>query len=206
MSDSSAKRTRSSLLVRIRDVEDATSWKTFVDLYAPMIYNYCRRKGLQDADAADVAQEVMTEVARCIRSFEYQPERGRFRDWLGTVTRRQLARFFERRKRAARTGQAESCENELEQVAGPQADPEWTDDFNAQIVRIALQRIRPHFEPPTWRAFELVWLENRSAADAAAILQISVSAIYVAKSRVLKRLEEEVLTLAEESPFLARDS
>src|SRR5262245_51158989 len=98
MSDDSALHTRPSLLVRLRDAGDSASWQTFVDLYGPVLYRYARRRGLQDADATDVAQEVLAEVARCIRAFEYQPERGRFRDWLGTVLCRRLARFWEKHK------------------------------------------------------------------------------------------------------------
>src|SRR5581483_3188670 len=73
MSDESASQsTRPSLLMRLRDAGDAGAWATFVDVYTPLVYGYLRRRGLQDADAADVAQEVMTEVARSIRAFEYQ--------------------------------------------------------------------------------------------------------------------------------------
>lgn len=81
--------TRPSLLLRIlriRDSADAEAWRQFADLYARVICGYCRRRGLQDADAADVTQEVLAQAARSIRSFEYSPERGRFRGWLGTVT------------------------------------------------------------------------------------------------------------------------
>jgi len=88
--------TQSSLLVRIRDARDVESWKTFVAIYAPLIYRDCRRKVLQDADAADLCQEVLAQVARSMPTFEYQPGRGRFRDWLGTVTRHRIARFLEK--------------------------------------------------------------------------------------------------------------
>jgi DNA-directed RNA polymerase specialized sigma24 family protein len=77
MSDeNSSLNTRPSLLARIRDAQDAVSWQLFVNIYAPVIYRFCRHKGLQDANAADVTQETLVETARCIRTFEYQPERG----------------------------------------------------------------------------------------------------------------------------------
>ena len=102
MTDSdSGGQTRPSLLLRLRDAADAASWQTFAETYAPLIYRHCRRHGLQDADAADVTQEVLDQVVRSIRTFEYRPERGRFRDWLGTVTRHKLARFHRRQGRAA---------------------------------------------------------------------------------------------------------
>ncbi len=80
-----AVQTRPSLLARVRDVRDADAWQTFVTLYAPLVYRYVRQRGLQDADAADLTQDVMSAVARSIRTFEYRPERGRFRDWLRTI-------------------------------------------------------------------------------------------------------------------------
>lgn len=164
-----------------------------METYLPMIYRYARRIGLQDADAADVSQEVLAEVSRCIRGFDYQPERGRFRDWLGLVVRRRVARFFRQR------GRAEVGEGpEAAEPCAPDAG--WTEEFNARILAAALERIRPHFEPETWRAFERVWLDDRRAGEVAAELKRPIEAIYTAKSRVLRRLEEEVRLLAEDVP------
>src|SRR5207302_10242972 len=90
--------TRPSLLARIKDARDDEAWTAFLDTYAPAVYRYCRRKGLQHPDAADVTQEVMAQVARSAGGFEYRPEQGRFRDWLGVVTHSKLANHL----RAAR--------------------------------------------------------------------------------------------------------
>lgn len=186
--------TRPSLLGRIRDPADAESWAVFVRTYTPLVYGYCRKRGLQDADAADVAQDVLSQVARSIRGFEYDPARGRFRDWLGTLTRHRLARFFARRPRPDAVPDLDGRPN----AADP--DPDWDAAFNAQILRAALDRARPAFEPATWRAFELTWQENRPAGEAARETGLAVDAVYAAKSRVLKRLREEVLLLAEDVP------
>jgi RNA polymerase sigma factor (sigma-70 family) len=190
--------TRPSLLIRIRDPRDGDAWETFVDTYLPMIYHYARRMGLQDADAADVSQEVLVEVARCIRAFEYQPGRGRFRNWLGVLVRRRVYRFLKKKDQGA-------AELDEEGPHGPESnasDVEWTDEFNTRILDMAMARARPHFEPATWRAFEAVWLENRRASDVAAELNEPIEVIYTSKSRVLKRLEEEVRILAEDVPQL----
>src|SRR5579871_4356417 len=93
----SALETRPSLLIRLRNPQDAEAWSLFVDLYGALVFRACRRRGLQDADATDVTQEVLIEVVHSIRTFVYQPERGRFRDWLWTIAQRRLARFFGRR-------------------------------------------------------------------------------------------------------------
>jgi RNA polymerase sigma factor (sigma-70 family) len=187
--------TRPSLLVRLRDPRDAESWETFVRVYAPVVFAYCRRAGVQDADAADVTQEVLAQVARSIRGFDYRPERGRFRDWLRTVTRHKLARHF---RKPAPTEAVDG----LETVVAADPDPAWDEAFNARVLQAALEHARPAFEPATWRAFELTWLAGRPAQEVAAEVGLAIDAVYAAKSRVLKRLREEVLLLAEDLPQL----
>jgi RNA polymerase sigma-70 factor (ECF subfamily) len=90
----------------------------------------------------------------------------------------------------------------MEQLASPQADGEWAAEFNAHVLRTALERVRPHFAPTTWRAFELAWLEGRPAPAVATELGVPIETVYLAKSRVLKRLEDEVLLLADDLPQL----
>jgi RNA polymerase sigma-70 factor (ECF subfamily) len=193
---SSSPTTRISLLVRLRDPADAEAWQTFVDVYAPLVYSYCRRKGLQEADASDVTQEVLTEVARSIPGFTYDSSRGRFRDWLGTLARRRLQRFFAARNQAPQAGGGG-----LDDVAAADLDGDWAETFHARVLQVALERARPHFEPTTWRAFELVWLENRAPNDVAAEVGVPIEKVYVAKSRALKALRQLVLDLADDLPL-----
>jgi RNA polymerase sigma factor (sigma-70 family) len=195
----SSLQTRPSLLVRIRDRGDADAWRAFVTIYAPLVCQYARRRGLQDADAADLTQDVLGEVARAIRSFEYHPARGRFRNWLLTIARRQYGRFHERR---ARNQEKALDDQDLVQVEDDRTEVEWNDAFNARVLREALRRIQPSFEPTTWRAFECVWLENRSAAETAEILSLRIDLVYIAKSRVLKRLSAEVQEIVEDYSWL----
>lgn len=185
--------TRASLLMRLRDGGDAEAWRTFVAVYTPLVYGFARSRGLQDADAADVAQDVLSEVARCIRSFEYRPEVGRFRDWLGLVTRRRLGRFFHR--------QANRPESLPDEPANS-SDPEWTSAFHQHLLNAALDRIKPEFEPNTWQAFSKIWLHGQAVASVSSELEMSATAVYIAKSRILKRLRDEVLALAEDVPQL----
>jgi RNA polymerase sigma-70 factor (ECF subfamily) len=195
-----SRETAPRLLLRLRDIQDAAAWQTFVAVYAPLIYRYCRRHGLQDADATDIGQEVLTQVARSIRTFEYQPQRGRFRDWLGTVTRNKLRRFLGKQGQAVCGRGGPTSDAELDETVAPEADSEWTARFNAHLLQVALERVRPQVEGTTWRAFELVWLDNRPAAAVAPEVGLTVASVYVAKSRVLRRLREEVILLAEDIP------
>lgn len=191
--DMTAQQTRPSLLLRLRDADDAEAWRTFVKIYVPLVYGFARRHGLQDADAADLTQEVLGEVCRSIRSFKYEPARGRFRDWLFVITRRRFGRFLERR---ARSHAMATTEYELERIEDDRIEAEWQDAFHSRVLRVALERIQPSFQPQTWRAFECVWLENRSAIETATELSLAIDAVYTAKSRVLKRLSEEVEEIA----------
>jgi hypothetical protein len=85
--------TRASLLVRLRDSRDEAAWSEFVDLYTPLVYGYARKQGLQDADAADLSQEVLRAVAGAVGRLEYDSRRGAFRNWLFTIVRRKLSNW-----------------------------------------------------------------------------------------------------------------
>ena len=199
--DASSLHTRPSLLVRIRDPRDAESWRWFVELYTPPVLRYCRLRGLQDADAADVTQEVMAQVARSMHSFRYSPARGRFRDWLGIITRRKVNRHLKKKNLGTTGAGGDGIVQANLDPRAIESDAEWSAEFNAQILRAALDRVRPCFGAGTWNAFASVWLKNQSAAEAARALGVSLEAVYVAKSKVLKRLEQEVLELAEDFPL-----
>jgi RNA polymerase sigma factor (sigma-70 family) len=120
--------TRASLLLRLRDPRDAEAWRTFVDVYGPLVYSHCRRRGIDHNDAEDVTQKIFAQVMQSIRAFDYQPKVGRFRDWLGTIVRNDISRFFRKRGRdiTSRTGDEAAP---LEQVAGRGEDTRGTRIF-----------------------------------------------------------------------------
>jgi RNA polymerase sigma factor (sigma-70 family) len=194
MDDPSHLRTRPSLLCRLADPSDGDAWRAFVDTYAPLVYRFCRRRGAQDADAADVTQEVLAQVSRSMPAFRYDPARGRFRDWLWAVVRSKLGRF---RKSDARVP-VPTGEN-LDTEATP-ADPEWVAEFQARLVEVALTRVAGEFSSDHWRAFERTWRDGAAAGVVAAELGLSVSAVYVAKCRAVARLREEIAHLADDLP------
>lgn len=88
--------TQASLLVRLRDPQDHSAWERFVDLYAPLVYGFVRKRGLQDADAADLTQDVLRQVAGAVDSFAYDKARGSFRGWLFAVVRNRLTDYWRR--------------------------------------------------------------------------------------------------------------
>lgn len=190
--------TRPSLLLRLVDPRNVEAWQTFVDVYGPLVFAHARRRGLRHEDAEDVTQRVFARVSAAIQNFEYQPEIGRFRDWLGTIVRNEVNRFLRQDRSVVRSKGGEQ-EKEVDDCIAPAAETAWTAEFNAHILRLALAQAQERFEPPTWRAFELVWLQNTPAADVAAQMSQPLDWVYVAKSRVLKQIWEEVQNLTEDT-------
>jgi RNA polymerase sigma-70 factor, ECF subfamily len=195
--DSPGLGTHPSLLLRLRDPRDAASWGLFREIYVPLVYRHCQRRGLQPADAEDVTQRVFTAVFRAISTFEYRTERGRFRDWLGELARHELGRFWASRKK----GGVETVGDPgaLETALAPGQETEWSEECARHILQTALARIRPHFEEVTWRAFERTWLESRPPLEVARDLGQGIDWVYMAKSRVLQRLREEVQELSDDT-------
>jgi RNA polymerase sigma-70 factor (ECF subfamily) len=201
--NSTGSSTRPSLLLRIREPRDTEAWQTLVEIYGRLVYRHCRGKKLLHQDAENVTQEVFAQISQSIRAFDYQPDLGRFRDWLGTVTRHEIQRFQKKEARAARGGDP-AAEGLLGNIAARDEDTNWDEAFHAHVLATALARCRPHFANQTWRAFELVWLEKRPTTEVAKELNLRIDQVYVAKSRVLDRLEQEVRELADDSILVAR--
>ena len=191
--------TRSSLLVRIRDARDKDAWDQFVEIYAPLVYQLGRKRGLQDADAADLTQEVLRAVAGAAGRLEYDRRRGSFRSWLYTVARNKLHNFLTARRR-----HREGCGDPgaLDRLPDPRALDEeaalWDQDYERRLVDWAAGQVRGAFEPSSWQAFWLTAVEGRSAKQAAQALGLSVGAVYIAKSRVLTRLREKIRQFQDE--------
>jgi RNA polymerase sigma-70 factor (ECF subfamily) len=195
-----ALRTRASLLARLGDPQDRAAWDSFVELYGSLVYGFARRRGLQDADAADVTQEVFLAVAQAAGRWQYDPRQGTFRGWLFIVTRNKVAKFLQRR-RFQPVGSGDSgAQDRLAEYPSPEPDAQaaWEEEFQRQLFRLAADQVRDSFAPSTWRAFWGTAVEGRGAADVAAELGLSVGAVYVARSRVLARLAAQVRRLLPE--------
>jgi RNA polymerase sigma factor (sigma-70 family) len=188
--------TRASLLVKIRDGADHRAWQEFMNLYGPVVYGFARKRGLQDADAADLMQEVMRSVSSAIGRLDYDRKQGSFGGWLFTITRNKVFSFLSaRRIRPQASGG--SATNEVlnsHPDAGDGSDA-WEMEYQRRVAAIAMERIKSEFQESTWRAFVLTAVEGVAAADAGRQVGLSPGAVYVAKSRVLARLKDEVETM-----------
>jgi RNA polymerase sigma factor (sigma-70 family) len=185
--------TRASLLVRIRDVHDGEAWSRFVVVYGPMVYDYGRRHGLQDADAADLTQEVLRTVAGSAGRFAYDPSRGTFRSWLFTVARTRRLDLDARRARQPVGSGEPTVADRLESVPNRdiESDEEvWRREYKQRLFNWASEQARNEFQESTWQAFWRTAVGGASPRDVAGELGLSIGAVYMAKSRVLMRLRE----------------
>jgi RNA polymerase sigma-70 factor (ECF subfamily) len=189
--------TRPSLLVRLRDARDREAWGQFVELYSPLVYGFARKHGLQDADAADLTQEVLRSVSRAAGRLEYDPRRGSFRGWLFTVVRSKLHDHWAERGRHGRGSGDSGVQELLEGQVAPGEDlaAAWDREYEQRLFAAAAERVKGEFRPDTWRAFWRTAVEGEDAKRTAAELGVTVGAVYIAKSRVLARLREQVREL-----------
>lgn len=179
--------TSSTLLRRLRESPtDEAAWDAFVERYGRLVYGWCRKWGLQDADAEDVTQVVLVELVRQMREFVYD-RRGSFRGWLRTVAQRSWLRFVASRRRAAATGQ----DGVLGEAAGDDLHARLEAESEREVLELAMRRVRDRVQPHTWEAFRLLALEHWSGAEAAGRLGMTVGAVFVARSKVQKMLREE---------------
>lgn len=169
-------------------------WDKFVHLYTPLIYFWCRQARLQEADAADVCQEVFQAVARGIDGLAYDQPSHSFRGWLWTITRRTLSRHFKRISDSANASGGTDAHRVMHQV------PDWIDDEQvpesasgeAEVIRRATELIRDDFEDKTWQAFWLAAVEGLQASDIGERLDMTPNNVRQAKFRVMSRLKEFV--------------
>ena len=186
-------RTRASLLVRLSTPSDQAAWSEFVDRYGRKLYGWCRHWGLQEADAQDVTQDVLVRLADKMRSFVYDPSRS-FRAWLKTLARHAVSDFCDARGRAA-AGGSEAVQLLHAVEAREDLVKRLEEEFDHEVYDEAVTRVRSRVNPTTWRAFELTAMEERSGAEVAKELGMSVAAVFVARARVQKFLQDEVVAL-----------
>jgi RNA polymerase sigma-70 factor (ECF subfamily) len=190
--------TRASLLLRIRDSRDSEAWSQFVEVYAPLIYGYARRHGLQDADAADLVQDVLRTVSSAVKKLNYDSKVGSFRGWLFTVARTRLSDLVSRRQSPGR-GTGESAMHELlRNQPAAAAEEEWNADYERRLFAWAAERVREEIQETTWQAFWQTTVEGKSGKEVSAALGMTVAAVYLAKSRVMSRLKEQLRILEED--------
>jgi len=185
-------KTRYSLINKIRDPKAAEAWAEFAEIYQPLIFRICCSKGMQYADATDVTQDVLARVADAIEQFRHDEEDANFRGWLYRITRNMVVDFFRKQKRnvLADAGHASAIQHgddpSLEESL------EFQTQYQRQVFSIVAKTIQQSVKQDTWNAFWMTEFEQRPVEDVSSELNMSPGAIYVARSRVIARLRNEV--------------
>jgi RNA polymerase sigma-70 factor (ECF subfamily) len=191
--------TSATLLDRVGDSADQAAWRRFDAAYGDLIVRYARRLGLQHADAEDLRQIVMTRLSHVLPQFRYQPNRGRFRGFLGRVVRNEIFRHFGRPKRAGHAVVTiELAAVETEPMDG---DPRWECEWQHHHLRLAMQHIRTTTSPLSLEVFERL-LAGESVDEVARVFGMNVAAVHKVKQRMRDRLKERVAAqICEEGGF-----
>jgi RNA polymerase sigma-70 factor (ECF subfamily) len=195
MGSADPRETRLSLLIRLTQPGpfDERAWQEFVDHYAPVIFRWCQRHNLQATDAEDVTQQVMLKLATHLPGFSYDPSKS-FRGWLRTLTYHAWVDFLadQSHRGSGDTGvwkvlaSVESRDELLKQIE---------EEFDLELVEIAVSRVRERVEPATWDAFRMTAIEGLPAAQVACALGKQVATIYVARQNVQRMLQAELAAL-----------
>lgn len=195
-------KTRASLILRLRHSDDQVAWSEFVEIYQPLIFRLARRKGLQEADALDLTQDVMTRVAKAIRQFDPHGA-GTFRGWISRITRNLAIDFLRSKHRRQVTADDSSIRQMIENTPSIE-DSRWFDvEHRRQVFAWAAGKIKHEFQDSTWNAFWETAVQQVPVKQVAESMGLSPGAVYIARSRVIAKLKQKVNQHLDGSSFTA---
>lgn len=180
-------------------MEDQESWAEFSEIYMPLIFGFCIKRGLKKTDAADIAQEVMRSVSLALKKGQYDPTRGKFRAWLFTTVRNAISTYYRKMARVPLTVAETTLLEHVNATPSEHEQQNWERDYQSQLLAWAIEKIRPEFADRIWRAFEATAIEDLSAKAISEEISMTPNAVWVARHRVMKRLKEKVLSIDEEN-------
>lgn len=180
--------TRESLILRLPKASDAAAWREFIEIYEPLLFRFAKRRGLQEADAREVAQNVFLAVARAVERFEPDQKRGKFRAWLFRIARNQLINFVSKHKRDKASGR--TAEWNLLNDVPDRADieSEVLLDYRKEMFRLAAAQVRDSVHDKTWNAFWRTAVLSEDVERVASALSLTQGAVYIARSRVTAKI------------------
>src|ERR1051325_2975483 len=196
--------TRATLIQRLKNWQDQSSWQDFFDTYWKLIFSVARKSGLTDAEAQDVVQETMVSVARHMPTFEYDPAIGSFKAWLLNLTRWRIADQLRKRGplvplRAA--GDDPSAPYALKELADPARQllgPIWDGEWERHLLDAAIAKVKRRLDPQKFQIFDFYVNKEWPPEKVAQAFQISVDQVYLAKHRITEMIRTEVKRLERE--------
>jgi RNA polymerase sigma-70 factor (ECF subfamily) len=196
--------TRRSLISRLRDLDDAESWRTFFDTYWELLYNVARRSGLDHAAAQDVVQDTVIGVARRMPEFHYEPAKGSFKHWLLRIARRRiidhLRRLYRQPPRPEYPPEALDIE-EPDSVLAPaaeQIEAAWEEEWERRVLQAAIEQVKREVNPKHFQIFDYVVLKEWPVTKVAQTLRVNAAQIYLARHRVSRAVKRRANVLREE--------
>ena len=197
--------TRASLIHRLKDWQDASSWQDFFEVYWKLIYGVARKAGLTDAEAQEVVQETLISVAKHMPAFKYDPAIGSFRAWLLNMTRWRIISQFRKRQPVVehrpqdeggiRTDTVEA----LPDPASLDLDAVWEAEWERNLYQAALNNLRRRIDPKRFRIFDHLVTKEWPAEKVAEYFGVSVDQVYQVKHRVTGAIRDEVSRLEKET-------
>ncbi|MFK7817741.1 MAG: RNA polymerase sigma factor [Planctomycetaceae bacterium] len=194
--------TRQSLLVRLQG-QSSDAWAEFLEIYEQAILNYSRSRGLQDADARDVTQEVLAAVTNKIESWDPTMTRGTFRGWLFRAARNIAVDRIRKQSRQAKASGDTRVAQMLSETPGDtdaDSDAFWA-EYRRKVFHWAAEKVRPEVKESSWQSFWLTSVEGRKPEEIAEQLGLSIGSVYAAKFRIVARLREIISRLDEAGEY-----
>ncbi|MCH7591884.1 MAG: sigma-70 family RNA polymerase sigma factor [Planctomycetes bacterium] len=183
--------TRASLLQRVRDPQDQTSWREFYQLYQPLLYRYARGRGLDRENAEELTQQCMTLLTTKMPEFVYSKEKGGFKHWLRRVANNKVNDMF--KKKRMPTAQSGDFRRPQQRELSP--DELWEQQWKKRHLQFCLKQIQSDVAPNTYQAFQYHVLSGWSVERVAETLGITTDQVYTAKSRITRRLRTKMREL-----------
>lgn len=199
MESDDSLRTRRSLISRLKSWDDHDSWREFFDAYWRLIYHFSLKSGLNELEAHDVVQETMVSVAREMPKFRYDSKRGSFKSWLLKITRARVVDRLRQKYTLVEKGKLSADDTKLAEelearTAVPMEDL-WEDEWRAQLLEAAIQRVKLKVKPEQFQVFDLLALRGYSGEAVSKMLGLSRIKAYVVKHRVEGMIRKEVRKL-----------
>jgi RNA polymerase sigma-70 factor (ECF subfamily) len=195
MGHSLSSRTNSTLVGRLgRDPADQEAWREFVEAYGPKIYSWCRHWHLKEADAEEVTQDVLSQLAWKMRRFVYDPSSS-FRAWLKTLTHHAWSDFLADRRKLRGSGDSAVWELLQSQRAPDDLVARLEEEYDRELAEEAMMRVRLRVAPAKWDVFRLTALEGLHGAEVAERLGMKVATVFTVRSKVQRMVQEEIRNL-----------
>jgi RNA polymerase sigma-70 factor (ECF subfamily) len=169
-------------------------WRRLVDLYQPFIARWLGQAGVPPHDAADLGQDVLTAMVKDVPEFQHSQNQGAFRKWLRTVVVNRTRGYWRTRQTRPQGVSEAAVLDALEDPASGLSG-QWDREHDAHVTARLLAALEGEFAPATWQAFRRQVVDGVKAAAVASELDMTVNAVLIAKSRVLRRFREEAAGL-----------